>query len=356
MTEIMKARYHHIIMTLATFLALTCPARLPGSSISPAATTPPPALKVKTDRVILRDAPFLQELPATVRPSDRSILAAKVMGVIVSLPVTLGQTVRQGQELVAISAQEIAARVEQARAAERQAARDLERETGLLAQNAATPESVRNLEDRLQMARAALLEAETYLSYTKVLAPYDGVIVRKSAHEGDLATPGMPLLEIERQGALRLEVEVPEVLARRLQPGREVEARLEEQVVTVKLAEMSASADPRSRTVLTKFDLPADAPARSGMFARVLLPAGKSRQVLVPLSAVTSFGQMERVFVVEDGRARLRLVRTGARQQPAADGATTARVEILSGLRGGETVIVEPSPILTDGYPVEIVP
>lgn len=337
-------------------LALSGPCHLPASPTPSGAAHPLPAVKVQTDRVVLRDAPFLQELPATVRPSDRSILSAKVMGVIVSLPVTLGQTVRQGQELAIISAQEIAARLEQARAAERQAARDLERETGLLAQNAATSESVRNLEDRLLMARAALLEAETYLSYTRILAPYDGVIVRKTAHEGDLATPGMPLVEIERQGALRLEVDVPEVLSSRLQPGREVEARLEDQVITVKLAEMSASADPRSRTVLTKFDLPADAPARSGMFARVLIPAGKSRQVLAPLSAVTSLGQMERVFVVEEGKAQLRLVRTGARQEPAPGASSGARVEILSGLRGGETVILEPSPVLVDGQPVEMAP
>ena len=66
----------------------------------------------------------------------------------------------------------------------------------------------------------------------------------------------------------------------------------------------------------------------------------------MPESALTTYGQMERIFVVDDGRARLRLVKSGAR----ADG----EVEILTGLRAGETVVTGGSRQIVDGQPVSV--
>lgn len=288
-----------------------------------------------------------QEIPGTVRPSARAILSPRVMGVITEFSVELGQEVERGELLVRISAGEIAARVEQARVAHLQAERDLDRESELLERGAATAESVRNLNDRVRITRSALMEAETMDSYTRMTAPFAGIVSRKMAHEGDLASPGQPLLELEGAGQLRIEADIPDQLARDLRRGDTLDVLLDRQTtVSARLAEISVSADPRTRTVPVKLDLPPDAPARSGMFARVFVPAEIVQRLEVPASAVLRYGQVERVMVLQDGVVRMRLVRTGAQRDD--------RIEILSGLRENEAVIVDPPPGLLSGQTVTI--
>jgi RND family efflux transporter MFP subunit len=140
-------------------------------------------------------------------------------------------------------------------------------------------------------------------------------------------------------------VNVPESLAT-LAPGAELEVVAGGITLSGKLAEISPAADPASRTRLAKVDLPAGAAVRSGQFVRVLWPAGPTTALLVPVSALTRFGQMEQVFVVTTGnRAELRLVRTGGREGD--------RLIILAGLEAGETVVLDPPATLREGQPVE---
>ena len=103
-----------------------------------------------------------------------------------------------------------------------------------------------------------------------------------------------------------------------------------------------------SRTVLAKVDLPRDPALHPGLLGRLMLPSssGQARSVLVPSTTVVRRGQLEEVFVVDGGRARLRLVKTG---RVTNDGAT----EILSGLGDGEPVIASDIAELVDGQPVE---
>jgi hypothetical protein len=108
------------------------------------------------------------------------------------------------------------------------------------------------------------------------------------------------------------------------------------------------SADPVSRTVLVKLDLPSVPELRSGVFGRLTVHTGEKRAVIVPTAAVVRRGQMELVFVVQDHKARLRIVRTGA--EP--DGTS----QVLSGLEDGELVVVADPGLLVDGQPLEVRP
>lgn len=290
-------------------------------------------------------SPRTIEVPGTVRPVDRATLAAKVMGTVDTVAVTLGQRVKRGEVILRLSAAEIDARVAQAEARLEQITRDYEREKGLLADGASTEASVRTLESEQRAAQAAMEEARTMLSYTQITAPFDGVISARPVNEGDLATPGVRLAEIEGTGRLRVETEVPESLGT-IAPGTPVRIRVAGRDFSGTLAEISAAADAQSRTVFAKIDLPADAPVRSGQFARASFPAGESEVLVVPARAIATFGQMERVFVVENGRAALRLVRTGASHG--------ALIEVLSGLEAGERVVSEIPPELRDGQAVEV--
>jgi len=175
---------------------------------------------------------------------------------------------------------------------------------------------------------------------------------------------------------LRVEVGVPESLPR-VAIGSDVIVQIGGVEIQGKLAEVAPAADATARTFLVKIDLPANVSAgaaavQSGQFARVAWAGEKSTALVVPESAVTRFGQMERVFVAgSDGRASLRIVKTGRRiNDPIYDllsGRERSRlekagaqqkylVEILAGLSAGEKVVVEGAQTLRDGQPLEVQP
>ncbi len=337
-------RTHALILSLLLALPLLgCGREAPSVPAGPAG----PKVDVAAAVVERRTTPRTVEVPGTIRPVDHATLASKVMGTVEGVSITLGQRVTRGDVLLRISAAEIDARVAQAEARLEQVTRDYERERGLFAEGASTDAVVRSLESEQRAARAGVTEARTMLGYTQITAPFDGVISARPVNEGDLASPGVPLVEIEGTGRLRVETEVPESLGL-IAPGTPVEIRVAGQAFTGTLAEISGTADSQSRTVFAKIDLPADVPVRSGQFVRASFPAGESESLVIPASAITLFGQMERVFVVENGRATLRLVRTGARRGDL--------VEVLAGLADGERVITSVPADLRDGQPVEVRP
>jgi RND family efflux transporter MFP subunit len=294
--------------------------------------------------VRLENLPELTEITGTVRPLLRAQLAAKVMGAIEAMPVALGQRVRRGEPLVSISAGEIKARVAQAQAQLNQASRDLARERELLAKGASTSETVKDLEDRYAGAEAMLREAGVMLGYATIRAPFDGVVASKLANAGDLASPGLPLLEIEGGTGFEVEAGVPDSLAGALAVGMALTVQIGAEGVSFsgKLSEVSSAADPNAHTVTVKIAVPAGAAVRSGQFARIQMPGSPIRALLAPWAAVSTLGQMERVFVVGDeNRLVLRLVKTGARRGDD--------VEILSGLDDGDRVVLARPAVLCEG-------
>jgi RND family efflux transporter MFP subunit len=199
----------------------------------------------------------------------------------------------------------------------------------------------------VKIGTGAVSEAETMMSYAKVTAPFDGVVTRKLADVGDLAMPGKPLLEIEAPTSLRFEADLPEAILDRVKLGEKMPVRLAK-VIEGTVSEISPVADPVSRTFNVKLDLPPTEGLRTGQFGRVSVPVAEVKLLLVPQSAVLKRGQMELVFVAQNRKAALRLVKTGKVLED--------RVEVLSGLEEGEQIIVSESAKLTDGQPVTIQP
>jgi len=313
-----------------------------------AANLPPVRVHVAPIHAVA--VPGLVDIAGTVRPVQRAQIAAKVMGVIADLPVALGQRVKAGDLLVQISAGEISARAAQAESQLNQARRDLTRERELLGKGASTPDMVKNLEDRYAMTEAMVREAQVMLGYTAVRAPFDGVVARKLAHPGDLAAPGQPLLEVEGTADFQIEAGIPDSLAARLAPGASlaVDVPAAGANFSGRLVELSSAADPMTRTVAAKIAVPADAAVGSGQYARVQVAGAPITVLLAPAGAVSVLGEMERVFVAENGRAVLRLVKTGA--------ARGGQVEILSGLADGDPVVTDPPAGLREGTPLELQP
>ncbi len=307
-----------------------------------------PTAPVRTQTIESKTRVATEEVVGTVRAKLRSVIEAKVSGKIEQMLVVPGQQVKSGEALAVIDAREVRARYDQAVALRQQADADLKRLTQLFEQKILSQAEFDNAQAKARVAIAAVTEAETMLGYTKVTAPFAGVITRKHADVGDLATPGKPLLEMEDSTALRLEADVPEAVVGKLKLNDRLPVRipaLEKELEGV-VSEIAPAADPNSRTFLVKLDLPATTGLRAGQFGRVAMPVGETAALRVPASAVTQRGQMELVFIISDGKAQLRLVKTGKRMGN--------EVELVSGVSAGEKVVIENTAGLADGQPVSI--
>lgn len=305
-----------------------------------------PPVQVRTTLIQTRSVPAIQEVVGTVRAKLRATIEAKATGRIVELPVALGQKVKTGDLLARLDAPEIQARLEQGQAALQQAERDWQRMSSLYHQQASTRAEYDAAESRLELARAAVGEARALLDYVEVKAPFDGVVTRKMADIGDLAGPGKPLVEVEDPTRLQIEADLPEAFAGEVRSGALMVTRREGTAaeLTAAVAEIAPNADPLSRTLRVKLDLPGDNGLRSGQFARLAVPVGETTTLRVPSGAVVLRGQMEIVFAIENQHARLRLVKTGRQYKD--------ETEILSGLEPGDLVVVAEAGQLIDGQPV----
>lgn len=307
-----------------------------------------PAAKVSVDKVINRIADNQVEVVGTVQAVERAEISSKITGNIVTLQVDLGSKVKQGDLLIELSAGEISAQVQQAKAQLEQTKRNLAREESLLKKNAATLQTVKSLQDNTRIAEAAYREAVTMLEYSRITAPFSGIITKKLGNVGDLATPGKPLLYIEEGTNLQVLTDIPEAMMLQIRKGDRLSVFVPSVDLTIEgvVAEVSPIADPSSRSAPIKIGIAPDPRLRSGQFARVTLATEKAETLTVPTSAVIPYGQMERVFVVRDNEARLRLVRTGAK--------SNGHIEILSGLSEDEMVITQGNRNLIDGQTVII--
>ena len=331
-----------IALVFSALLAACGRHSAPGEAV---ATLPPSMIRIQP--VELETMAATEEVVGTVRSKQRAVVEAKVSGRVLEYTATPGAMVKAGDLLARLDVQEIQAKVDQARAMLDQAKRDFDRQKQLIASNATTRQEFDAADARVKIGTGAVSEAETMLSYAKVTAPFDGVVTRKLADVGDLAMPGKPLLEIEAPTSLRFEADLPEAILDRVTLGQKMPVRLA-QTVEGTVSEISPVADPVSRTFNVKLDLPPTAGLRTGQFGRVLVPAAEVKLLMVPQGAVLKRGQMEIVFVARDGKAALRLVKTG---KGLGD-----RVAVLSGLEQSEQVVVSETAKLTDGQPVTIQP
>ncbi|MEY2931429.1 MAG: Multidrug resistance protein MexA precursor [Pseudomonadota bacterium] len=291
---------------------------------------------------------IVTEVVGTVRAVRRATIAPLISGNIVEVRAGLGSSVRTGEVLARLSDREVTARLEQTRAAAALAQRERERAESLRGQQVISVAQYDAALAEWNMAQARQAEASTIAEHAVLRAPFAGVITAQLAHTGDTALPGQALFELEAPGALRFEARGPEASVGALELGQSLPVRLDglahDLVGTI--AEIQPASDDATRTRLIKLDLPKTPGLRSGRFGRLLLATGASLAVSVPAGAVVRQGQLEGVFVVNEGVARLRLVRTGRAQDE--------RLEISSGLSQSERIVLHDAAQLRDGQRVEV--
>ena len=300
------------------------------------APTPPadlPPVKVQAVAVQPQKVPDIYEVVGTVRPTIGATVSSKVMATILQIPVKPGDAVKAGDVLAQLDDRELRAIFERAQA-------DYDRYKKLMEQGVSTAVEFQGAEERYRVAKAAL-------SYTSITAPYDGIVADKLWEIGELAVPGKPLVAVEQPTDYRLEAYVPERYGRAVPVGAPVHVIVEavggECDATV--GEVIPANDPVSRSFLIKVDLHQRKPLKSGLFGRAQIVVGERSGLFAPKTAVWERGQLTFVFIAQDGRARMRLVKTGK--------LTGDKLELLAGVEAGETLIVSAEGELIDGRRVQ---
>ncbi len=306
------------------------------------------------------------EAVGTLQAAQTSQLASQIMGNVVEMRVKEGDRVKRGEVLAVLEDAQPQAGVQRARAAENAAQQEIaagdsdntlaeatfKRYQDLYNKKSVSPQEFDEIKARRQaaaarsqlaraglaQAQAALAQAQTTLGYTRVRAPFDGVVTEKRADPGTLASPGMPLLVVEDQRRFRLEASVDEGDIHLIHLGQAVPVALDSvpgKQFSGHVAQILPAADPASRSFVVKIELPADARLRSGLFGRAHIPRGHRQAILRPRSAVLDRGQLQGIYVVgQDRVATLRYITLGKAQDE--------QVEVLSGLQGGERVVAAP--------------
>jgi RND family efflux transporter MFP subunit len=351
-----------------------------------ARVTPPLAAKgtaqvLNSDQVeTLTVSPIVDTFRAsgTVRARQTAAIAAKIVADILDVRVQAGDRVAAGQPLILLDRRNLEAGLHRAEAARTEAENAVaETENAITAANASLDlarATHKRFEDlvaaaavskqefdeslaRLKNARAAVdiavsrrRQAEAHrsqaeaelsaqrvaLTYSELNAPFSGLVTERKADPGSLATPGMPLLLLEREGLLRLEASIDESRLGMVRIGAQVPVEIDglSRMLSGRVDEITPAIDPTTRSFIAKINLPAVTGMRAGMFGRAAFDGNSREALLVPGSAVLERGQIRSVYVLEKDVPRLRLVTVGEVHDQ--------RLEILSGLTAGEKVVVTP--------------
>jgi RND family efflux transporter MFP subunit len=219
---------------------------------------------------------------------------------------------------------------------------------GALAQEEIARARVRAVASSVDEASAGLAEHQALLEYSRIVAPFAGRVLERRVDPGALAAPGTPLFVIADEGLLRVEAAIEESRASDLKLGDSaiVETDALAAPVVGKVSEIAASVDVASRAFLAKVDLPEGVQVRPGTFARVRFRVGMRSRLVVPTSAISALGSLERVFVVQGDTVQLRMVTLGTAQPPWT--------EVLSGLSADEPVVMAAPAELRDGSRVTV--
>jgi RND family efflux transporter MFP subunit len=328
----------------------------------------PVASKIAVTASLARERVFIREAEGqgALYAKEKATIAPEVAGRVAEIVADLGDKVEKGQVLLRIAPREYQIRVDSEQAALNQTKAQLtnaqsqfDRAKGLRQEKMIAPQQFDQLAAALKIAQAnveaaaqALAMAQKKLGDTEVKAPFNGYIQKRLTSLGEFVNPqsmgGSKLYEIVAIDPIKLLAPIPERHVPLLKTGLKVEvvvAAKPDQVYEGEITRMAPALDEASRTLLVEAEVRnPDGVLKPGYFAHIKLSFGEDRGLFVPQSAVMRYAGVERVFVIENGIAHSREVKTGARQND--------QIEIISGIKAGEKVATSETDRLAEGSAV----
>lgn len=328
-----------------------------------------PAITVKVNAVSKDNNTNMLSTSGKIEAVNSANLSTRMMGFVDKIYANVGDKVQNGQLLLRINNADINAKLGQvnagiteANAAFANAEKDYKRFTSLFSENSASQKELDDVTANYTMAKARVEaakqmknEVNAQLSYSDIRAPFSGVVTNKFIKEGDMANPGMPLLEVEAPGSFQVLAMVPESAILQIKSGTQVDILVKSlnETLNGKVTEISTSSKNTGGQFMVKVLVEnANKNLLSGMFATVQFPLEKSAKstnntVLVPLEAIVTQGQLSGIYTVsQSNTALLRWLRLG---QTFGN-----EVEVLSGLNSDESYIVNAEGKLFNGVKVSV--
>ena len=313
------------------------------------ALSPQPVTTAVAERSELHETVHLD---GVIEAVQQSTVSAQTSGTVQSLPFDVDDSVTAGELIVQLEDSEQRSRLRQAQAGLEEAEAALVdarqrfnrietvHERGLVSRQE-FDQARNNLaaaRARVERASAAVSEAQEQLSYTRVVAPYGGILTERHVEVGEAVNPGQPLLSGLSLEQLRVVVDLPQKYAELARTERQAQVTLADGRV-LETGEMTfyPYANPQTHTFRLRMRL--SEPNGSlfpGMLVKVSVPVATREALWVPASSLIQRSELRAVFVLDDqDQPRLRQVRTGVRDN--------GRLEILAGLSEGERVVTNPS-------------
>ncbi len=284
----------------------------------------------------------------TLNSRNTSVLSSKIMGKVIALHAKEGDHVAAGTLLVKIESGEISAQLFQAQAAYNNTKLQYDRVKRLFDEKAATQMEMDQATLGLDSANAGLNGAKAMESYTIIEAPISGQIVEKHINLGEMALPGQPIIKIEDNRNLRLEVTVREQDLSFIQAGKPVVVQIDAlpgRNIKATVAQVVPASDVRTHSFIVKIDIPSDKSLITGMYGKALFSTGKREAIVVPKAAIVELSGISGVYIVSsEGSAVFQMVRLGE--------ATGESIEAVTGLKAGDRVIVSRHEMRLDGRQV----
>ncbi len=350
------------ILSLAGLLFLSsC-----GSETKQKAATPE-AVIAETSVAEMTTVPKSYQFTGTVEGERRINLSTKVMGRITELPFEPGDAVAKGEVLLKIKNDNIVAQRDQveanlveAEAALQNTETNYNRIKSLHKDSSATQKELDDIttrlnsaEARVQALKSKLAEIQDLIEYSVIESPIDGFVVQKRVNQGDLASPGQPLLTVEETADLKVIVSVPAAQIDLFSAGDTLDLYIGAARKTFNgiVRSVNPSADARSHQYEVKVSIPGEMTTgtgvKPGMFADVILKKGEESLLTVPVSALVTRGQLTGLYTLnEDDELLLRWVKTGQK--------VNQDVEILSGLKPGERFVMAGNGKFREGQQVTV--
>jgi RND family efflux transporter MFP subunit len=353
------------------------------SGASAASASTPQAVSAQIVESQQQQVPVSLSSTGTLHARESAVISAQVMGRVQQVLVREGDNVRAGQTLVVLDDAALRAQLEQAQAGVKAAENGqvvaqtnaalaqstLARYKQLESEKSVSPQEMDEVSRRAEAAAAGLdaaraqtdaakaqqSGARAMLGYTRLVAPFAGVVAARMADPGTMAAPGAPLLQVDQAGALQLDATVDESAIAAVHKGMTVPVDIEVAASTgaVSLAgtvaEIDPSADPSSRSFLVKINLPSSTQTHAGTYGTAQFANGSRQAILIPRSAVAARGSLNCAYVLDSqGIAQLRYLTLGA---PQGD-----QVEVLSGVSSGEKLVDAPADRDLAGKRIEVRP
>ena len=309
----------------------------------------PPGMPVEA--VIAKGEALNREAIAlgTLISNESVAVSSEIAGRIAKVGFKEGQAISAGTLLFQLDDRVLKAELHQARANLELARRNAERADELHSRKLASARERDEASANLALAEATLELAQARLQRASILAPFDGITGLRSVSPGDYVNPGQQLVNLESIDPLKVEFRLAEIALPALAVGQSLEVRVDAYPGESFAGEVYAI-DPRldvaNRSIGVRAWVPnADGRLRPGLFAQVNLRfASKPDAILVPEQAIMPRGNEAFVYVIEDGKAAMRPVKTGLRR--------SGRVELVEGVAQGDTVITAGTQKIGPGSPV----